>query len=144
MGATWYQSVDKTVDIRARQLPKAYRDKARHIDKAYCGIQEGQVGPIQQRLESYGDLGCFVVGQFCKGSQDIDRYLKTCAKHKAFKLTRMFGTIVSQFQGSQILQQVRRRLSVCSVRAHAACLLSCLGHIKPEAKEATERRSLAR
>ena len=32
-GATWYHSKEKSVDVRANQLPKLYADKARLIDQ---------------------------------------------------------------------------------------------------------------
>ena len=132
------------MDIRARPLPKSYNDKARHVDRVYCRTEEGQIGPVQQRLQEFGDLGCFVVGQFGEGSTDLHKFLTTCAKQKARKMANMYGRPSSEFEESQFLQQLRRRLSVCGIRAQANCLLSRLGHMGPGVKEASERRKLAR
>ena len=49
-GATWHHAADKTVEFRARQLPRSYIDKAKNIDKVCCRTGDGQVGPIQQTL----------------------------------------------------------------------------------------------
>ena len=80
-GATYYKSGsgDRSVDVRARQLPRLYQDKAKNIDRNYCGNAEGQVGPVQRRLEQFGDLAGFVIGQFGEGSHDLHQYLIKCA-----------------------------------------------------------------
>ena len=48
-GDTWYQSKRKTVDERAKGLPKLYLDKAKNIDRKYCGTPVDQEGPLEQR-----------------------------------------------------------------------------------------------
>ena len=129
-GATYYKSGsgDRWVDVRARQLPKLYKDKAKNIDRLYCGAREGQRGPIEKRLEEFGDLSCFVVGQFCEVSPDLHNFLKKCAVEKSRRLANVLGRPPSAFEESQVLQQLRWRLSVCSIRAQSSCLLSRLGH----------------
>ena len=69
------------------------RTKARHIDTRYCGShsQEGEVRPLQQCLEEFGDLAFFVVGQLGEVSQDLHEYLKRCAKSKCIKLSNFQG-----------------------------------------------------
>ena len=143
-GATWYHSGDKTVDVRARQLPRIYKEKAKVIDKTYCGTVEGQIGVVERRLEEFGTLAGFVVGQLGEASQDLHLFLKKCAKEKATKVANMTGHPLSISCESQILQQMRRRLSVCSIRAQSACLLSRLGHTGEGAKSAADRRIAVR
>ena len=70
-GATCYcHAVDKTVDIRARQLPKSYVDKAKHLERVYYEVSEGQIGLVQQRLQEFSYHGCFVVGHFAEVVRD--------------------------------------------------------------------------
>ena len=70
-GATCYcHAVDKTVDIRARQLPKSYVDKAKHLERVYYGVAEGKIGLVQQRLQEFSYHGCFVVGHFAEVVRD--------------------------------------------------------------------------
>ena len=92
------------MDGRARQLPRIYQDKAKNIDHVYCGTTEGQVGPVQRRLEQFGELAGFVIGQFCEGSHDLHQYLIKCANEKTKHQARASGLAVSDFKRSQILQ----------------------------------------
>ena len=64
-GATWYQLKQTSVDQRARSLPKMYLDKAKKIDRKYCGSNQNQ----EQRLKGFGDLICLVAGQYGEVSQ---------------------------------------------------------------------------
>ena len=52
--------------------------------------------------------------------------------------------MITQILKSQILQYLRRRLSVCSLRAQASCLLSRLGHMGEGSKDAATRRDIAK
>ena len=56
----------------------------------------------------------------------------------------MYGRTLSDFETSQILQYYRRRLSICSVRAQASCLLARLGHFGHQASQAAKRQDKAR
>ena len=145
-GATYYGSGtgDRSVDTRAKQLPRIYREKAKNIDRTYCGSADGQVGPVQRRLDEFGDLGCFVVGQFGEGSHDLHQFLIKCANEKSKRLATSTGRPPSDFERSQILQHLRRRLSVCAITAQSSCLLCRLGHMSEGAQEASVRRNLAK
>ena len=141
-GKTWYRSSRKTVDVRASKLSKEYLDKARHIDQNYNNTTADQSGPVQLRLESFGDLQGLVIGQFCEGSQDLHNLLAVFADEKAANLSRSKGVPVSKHQHSLILQQFRRRFSVTAVNAQSACLLTRLGHMGEGARQAAQRRAL--
>ena len=41
-----------------------------------------QVGPLQRRLESFGDLKGLVVGAFGEGSEDLHNLIKTLAESR--------------------------------------------------------------
>ena len=56
-------------------LPKEYNDKAHKIDKTYGNTPENQTGPVETKLNSYGDLLGLVVGQFGEVSQDLHNLL---------------------------------------------------------------------
>ena len=56
----------------------------------------------------------------------------------------MYGRSLSAFELSHVLQQFRRRLSICAVRAQSGCLLSRLGHYGDTAAQAAKRRDQAR
>ena len=145
-GVTYYQtgSGERSVETRAKQLPKLYRDKARNIEHLYCGAVEGQTGRVQQKLEQFGDLQCFVVGQFGEASLDLHSYLKKCVTAKSRKMANVLGRPPSEFKESQILQYVWYSLSVRAVHAQSPCLLSHLGHTGDKARDAAMLRDAAR
>ena len=133
-----------SVDTRARQLPKLYKDKVQNIDRQYLNTETGSVGPLERRLQDFGDIWCLVVGQFSEVSQDVHKLLSKLANEKSLKLQRMYGRSLSSFELSQVLQQFRRRLSICAIRSQSGCLLSRIGHYGDTAAQAAKRRDQAR
>ena len=53
-----------------------YRGKLAALDSKYHGVSNGQVGPLVQRLETWGELQGLVVGKFGEGSQHLHKLLK--------------------------------------------------------------------
>ena len=103
------------MDIRASRLSKEYKDKARHVDRIYSGTTEDQIGPVKQKLQSYGRLSGLVVGQLGECSQDLHDLLLRFAEERAANLGRAQGIPLSNNQQALILHQYRRRLSVCAI-----------------------------
>ena len=130
------------MDVRAGRLPKEYRDKARHIDRMYNAITEDQVGPVESKLNSFGELKCLVMGQFGESSQHLQELLVQFAEERAKNLSRSAGVALNSSHQALILQQYRRRLSVCAIRAQSACLLSRLSHFSEGARLGAQRRSI--
>ena len=132
------------MDVRANQLPKLYSDKAKKVDQRFHGTERHQVGPIEQQLNAFGELQSLVLGQFGEGSQHVHDLLQALATLKAEALSHSTGYPVSNNDRAAILHQYRRRLSITAVRAQAQCLLSRTGHLGQGAKDAADRRQLAR
>ena len=132
----------KSVDQKAKSLPKMYLDKAQKIDRKYCGYNQNQEGPLEQRLKGFGDLICLVAGQYGEVSQHFHDLLAKLSKAKASHIGQMEGRHLSDSERGLLLHQMRRRLSVTIIRAQSSCLLSRLGHFSPGAKEAAKRRAL--
>ena len=143
-GASWYQSKQKTVDQRAKGLPKNYLDKAQKIDRKYCGTSPDNEGPLEQRLKEFGDLLCLVAGQYGEVSQHMHDLLAKLCKTKADHIAQVEGRHLSNSEQGLLLHQMRRRLSVAIIKAQSSCLLSRLGHFSPGAKEAAKRRASAK
>ena len=140
-GKTWYHSKRKSVDIRAERLPKEYKDKAHNIDKIYNGVSDDQVGPVESKLQSFGNIQGLVVGQFSECSQDLHNLLLNFADEKVLNLSRSKGIYFGADTRSLVIQQIRRRFSVCATRAQSACLLSRLGHFSEGARLGAQRRA---
>ena len=49
---------------------------------------QGEVGPLVQRLETWGELQGLVVGQFGEGSQHLHKLLKVLAEAKVLSDAR--------------------------------------------------------
>ena len=52
----------KAVGRRAGLLQNEYRMKARNVDRSVIGVGEGVIGPIERKLNEFGDLLGLVVG----------------------------------------------------------------------------------
>ena len=89
-----------------------------------------------------GGLSGLVVGQLGECSQDLHDLLLRFAEERAANLGRAQGIPLSNNQQALILQQFRRRLSVCAIRAQSACLLSSLSHYGESAHQSAQRRAL--
>ena len=143
-GLTWYQSQQKAVDLKAKQIPNLYKNKARKIDTKYRGTTAGQVGPLEQRLQGFGNILCLVAGQYGDISQDFHDLLKKLASTKAQHLSLLEGRPVSDSEQGLILHHLRRRLSVSIITAQSRCLLTRLNHMAPAAKEAAKKRAFSK
>ena len=57
------------VDRRARELPDEYRRKVKETDRVNGRVPEGVKGPVENKLEDFGDLLCLVVVAFGEASE---------------------------------------------------------------------------
>ena len=124
------------VELRADALPSEYLRKARDADKAYCGTQEGQQGPVETRLRSFPPLVTLVVGPNAECSEDVHDLLNTMAESKTKHQCRTQGEVESEWKVASNLSYLRRQLSVCAVRAIADTLLSRLQQAGPAGRGA--------
>ena len=130
----------KGVDKRVKLLASEYQKKARNVDKDFVGTLEGEVGPVERRLAEYGELLCLVVGAWGEGSEDLHDLIHTMAKCRVNALGLARGRPGSEAELGMVLGQVRRSLSVASVRARSACLLTRLSLLGEGSKKAMSRR----
>ena len=128
---------------RARQLPAEYKLKVAKVDREFHGSVPGEVGPLQERLESLGELLCLCVGAFGDISADLERLIGAIAESRALFLSRERGRPLSDKAGL-ILCQHRRVLSVVFVRVQAACLVARMGHLGEAAQGCAARRDVAK
>ena len=134
---------EKQADRRARELPGSYRRPLERLDQELRGTAPGDTGALVARLQGFGELMCLVAGAWGDCSKDLHSLIQTCAESKVEHLCRSTGRPELEGQLSVIVSQYRRRLSTCIVRAQAQCLLSRVGVISPQAREAAQRREVA-
>ena len=67
---------------RAKLLQGEYRKKARGTNRKYGDAVEGTIGPVERKLQQYGDIHGLVVGAFGEGSEDMHTFVQTLAESK--------------------------------------------------------------
>ena len=133
---------EKQADRRARELPATYRRPLQRLDQEVRGTPAGEKGALERRLESFGELLCLVAGAWADCSTHLHQLIVTCAESKVAHLCRSTGRPELEGQLGTITGQYRRLLSTCIVRAQAQCLISRVGVISPEARQAAQRREV--
>ena len=133
-------SRDRAVDRRARLLSGEYRRKAKDVDRLYVGTPEGEVGPVQRKLEEYGDLQGLVVGAFGEGSEDLHHLVQVLAESRVVAVGLARGRPETEVEMGMVVGQIRRRMSVCIKKAQAECLLARLSLIGDGVVQADKRR----
>ena len=125
---------------RARELPGSYRRPLERLDQLVRGTAPGETGAMVARLQGFGDLLCLVAGAWDDCSKDLHQLVQICAESKVDHLCRSTGRPELEGQLSVIVSPYGRLLSTCIVRAQAQCLISRVGVISPQAREAAQRR----
>ena len=132
------------MERRAARLQGEYRRPLHRLDQRYHATPEGQVGPLQRRLEGFGQLQGWVVGSFQEVSKDLHHLLECLAdsKLKARGLAR--GREGDEWERSLILHEFRRELSLVAAKAVSACLLGKVSKLGDGHRQAARRRAWAK
>lgn len=129
----------KAVDRRAAALHGMYRGKLAALDQQYYGTRQGEIGPLEHRLESrWGEVQGLVVGQFGEASLPLHALIKAIAWSRAMYVARARGKPATETESGMMLSHYRRILSTTFVRSQAVCLLSRLGHLGSGARAAAQ------
>ena len=114
------------------------------MDRQFGGVQEGTVGPVERKLESFGAVKGLVFGAFGEGSEDVHSLINSVVSCRARTLALQWGRECGEGERAAIVGEVRRRLSVAAVKAQADCLLNRMSSIGQGAVAASKRRQWAR
>ena len=128
------------MERRARELQAEYRRKARETDRVYGGVPEGVTGPVERKLNEFGDLLCLVVGAFGEVSDDLHHLINSLAEAKVQKAELSRGQISREGELSIITGEYRRLISLACVKAQAECLISRLNQAGGEGAGAADKR----
>ena len=96
-----------------------------------------------QRLQSFGELQCYVAGNWGEGSAHLHALIQSCAEAKVAHLCCAAGRQECERLLGNIVGQYRRLISTCAVRAQALCMLARVSLITPAARDAARRRHIA-
>ena len=128
------------VAARAARLPAEYAAKARQVDAHYCGVQLGDIGPVERRLRTYEPVKGLVFGAFGEASEDVHILLSAVADAGATKHFRsMLARDPEEARGS-VAWLLKRRWGVTAARAAARLTLSRLEFVGRGAAAAVNRR----
>ena len=101
---------------------------------------EGVTGPVERKLGEYGEILGLVVGAFGEGSEHLHNLVQSLAECRVSSIGLARGQPCSENELAMAIGQVRRRLSVASIRATSNCLLTRLTLIGEGARQAAKRR----
>ena len=79
---SWYPAGQRVrgTDKRAGGLQAEYRRKAKAVDVDIIGIDSSRKGPVERRLEEYGDLLGLCFGAWGEASEGVHQLVQTLAE----------------------------------------------------------------
>ena len=140
---TWYKpaasSTVRGTDKRALGLQTEYRRKAKKVDDQMQSARGDQKGPVERRLDEFGELIGLCFGAWGEASEDIHWLIQIMAESRL-----QSGRSGNTKQELGILVgQIRRRLSLAAIKAQVECLLSRLHQVGPGNKQLAKKREWA-
>ena len=106
-------------------------------------MEEGIVGPVENKLLQYGELKGLVVGAFGEGSEDLHDLVQTIAESRVNSVGLLRGEKCSEAELGCVVGQVRRMLSSANIRAQGQCLLARMSQAGEGVGQAAKRRRWA-
>ena len=146
---TWYSSGAggkvRATDKRAGGLTTLYTKKARDVDQKIIGTPAGTRGPVERKLEEFGEIMGLCFGAWGEGSRDVHDLVDVLAKSR---LKAQMLEVGRHDEGSnnelaQVTGQIRRKLSETVVKSQVNCLLSRLHQVGPGSKNLAKKRQWA-
>ena len=139
---TWYPAGGKVrgTDKRANGLQTLYRSKARKVDEEVLGVGMDEKGPVEKRLEEFGQLLGLCFGAWGEASEGVHQLVQTLAESRLNFQGLQRGRPGSEQELGVIVGQVRRRISLAAVKAQVDCLLSKLHQVGPGNTQLAKRR----
>ena len=146
---TWYKSSPRSTvratDKRAQGLQQEYRRKAQKVDQS-ISTQVHQVdgkGPVERRLDEFGDLIGLCFGAWGEGSEDVHKLIAAIAESRLTSQGLQRGSPGSKQELGLITGQIRRRLSLAVIKAQTSCLLARLHQVGPGNAKLAKKRDWA-
>ena len=145
---SWYTpsgSEVKATEKRARGLNADYRRKAKKIDQEIIKTPSGQRGPLEQRLDEFGEIKGLCFGAFGEASQDVHDLIETMAESRLNFQVLAEGRPEggSDQEKALIVGQIRRRLSLAAIKAQVECLLGRIHQAGVGNKQLAKKRERA-
>ena len=133
----------RATEKRASGLKAEYRRKARDVDKEAREMKKEDKGPVERRLEEFGDILGLVFGAWGEASEMVHHLVQTLAESRLSFQGLKSGRPGSKAELGVIVGQIRRRLSMIAIKAQTECLLAKLHQVGPGNKLMAKRRQWA-
>ena len=139
---SWYTPGSRVrgTDKRANGLPASYRRKARKVDQEVLDIEREERGPVERRLEEFGELLGLCFGAWGEASEGVHKLIQTLAEARLKFQGLQVGRPGSEAELGVLVGQVRKELSMAAVKGRVDCLLSKLHQVGPGNKQLAKRR----
>ena len=142
---SWYRPSGnevKATDRRAQGLTSDYRRKARKIDQDILKTPSEQRGPVERRLDEFGEIKGLCFGAFGEASQDVHDLIQSMAESRLKFQVESEGRPGggSNQELGLIVGQIRRTLSMAAIKAQVECLLARIHQAGPGNKQLAKKR----
>ena len=128
------------VSLRAREVQREMDSKAKVCDEFYGNTQPGDVGPVRQRLRSFGPTLPLVVGHFGEWNEGFQVLLSALAEDAAPRMAALFGASSQRAAKTSIHFFAKRQLAWAGLLANARLKLARSAYIGPTWAAAALRR----
>ena len=110
------------------------------VDQEILGVDKAVRGPVERKLEEYGNLLCLVFGAWGEANEGVHQLVQCLAESRIASLGLQRGRPCSEEELGLCVGQIRRRLSMVAIKAQVNCLLSKLHQIGPGSKQLAQKR----
>ena len=130
----------RAVQRRANGLTGHYMGKAIGVDQNYGGVRPGDVGRVQRKLETFGEVRGLVFGAFGEVSEGVHELIQVVAQSRLRAVGLQRGRVCEKGELGVLVGRIRKQLSVAAVKTQADCLITRLGNVGEGAGAAGKRR----
>ena len=130
----------KAVEHRANKIRAEYIKKARDLDTVYGNTPPGANGPCFLRLMSFGFVAAFVFGHFGEVSNDVERWISSCAHTAAAGMRGLVRARSENDARGYLAWAIRRHVSWAHFNARAQLRIERTEFVGPGGDDAARRR----
>ena len=109
---------------RANGLTGHYMGKATGVDQNYGGVMPGEVGRVQRKLETFGEVRGLVFGAFGEVSEGVHELIQVVAQSRLRAVGLQKGRVSEKGELGVLVGRIRKQLSVVAVKTQANSLIT--------------------
>ena len=117
--------------------------KVRELDERYALSVVGQVGPVEHKLRSLGEVRGLVFGSWAEASPHVNWLLSQAVESGCICHRSAASYAVEDDARAVLTRLLRRRWGMAALRANAKLLLDRLAYVGRGAAAAASRRAAA-